>query len=129
MDTTMLEGNRRKRQPEFGQFQCVKLDTGKTLWHTNEFSNPDLDMGRSWIEDCDKGPTWLIVDGKAIIWNGAQVCIGEVSPEGFKRLSAFQISEKPGNTWTAMAFSNGRLFVRSARTLYGIDLRGSQPDD
>ncbi len=124
MDTTM-GGSRGKRQKEFGQFQCVSLKTGKTLWHTNEFSDPKLDMGKSWVENCDKGPAWLIVDGKIIIWTGAQVAIGKISPSGYQRISAFQLSKKGGGTWTALAFSNGRLFVRSGSWLYGVDLRGN----
>lgn len=131
MDTKMYSGKdipndqstRRKRQPDYGQFQCVDVKTGKTVWHTNDFSDPELDMGRDWTENADKGPTWLIVDDKIIIWNGAQVIIGKPSPEGFERLSAFQISNKPGGTWTAMGFSDGRLFVRSGYHIFGIDLR------
>ncbi|MFW5870112.1 MAG: hypothetical protein ACOCVL_00455, partial [Candidatus Sumerlaeota bacterium] len=100
------------------------LETGKILWHTNDYSDPELDMDHSWIEDADNAPTWVMVDGKIIIWNRAQIIIGKVSPEGYERLSAFQISDRAGKSWTAMAFSKGRLYVRSGRTLYGIDLSG-----
>ncbi len=132
IDSTMYSGpdipkekaTRRKRQTEYGQLQCLDSQTGKILWHTNDYSDPELDRGNSWVEDADNAPTWMMVDGKIIIWNRAQVIIGKVSPDGYERLSAFQISERPGKSWTAMAFANGRLYVRSGRTLYGIDLRG-----
>ncbi len=121
MDTTMLNGTRRKRQKEFGQLQCIDVETGKTVWHTNDFYDPAIghEFNR---EDCDNAPTWLVVDGKIIIWDRVQIIIGKVSPNGFERLSAFPLGKKLGKTWTALALAEGRLFVRSGG-LYGIDLR------
>lgn len=125
MDTTMKKWTRRERQEGIGQLQCVDLKTGELLWHTSDFYAPTI--GRKFNrEDCDNAPTWLIVDGKIIIWDRVQIIIGEVSPEGYKRLTAFPLDAgRWAKTWSAMAFSDGRLFVRSGGTLYGIDLRGN----
>jgi hypothetical protein len=123
MDTTMAKKNRRKRQPGIGQLQCVDLETGKLLWHTSDFYDPTIDREFN-REDVDNAPTWLIVDGKIIIWDRVQIIIGEVSPQSYKRLTAFRPEGGGYNkTWTAMAFSDGRLFVRNRGTLYGIDLK------
>ncbi len=121
MDTSMA-GSRQKRQ-DLGQLQCLDVKTGKIVWHTNDFYDPSLghEFNRG---NCDNAPTWLIVDGKIIIWDRMQIIIGEVSPEGYKRLTAFLLmGGKMGDTWPAMAFSNGRLFVRAGRKLYGVDLK------
>ena len=128
MDTSMAENSRRKRQ-ELGQLQCLDVETGELIWHTSDFYDPTI--GRKFNrKDCDNAPTWLIVDGKIIIWDRVQIIIGDVSPEGYKRLAAFPLGDgRPGKTWTAMAFSNGRLFVRSGSTLYGIDLRKERDGD
>lgn len=128
MDTTMAENDRRKRQPGVGQLQCLDLATGKLLWHTSDFYDPAIDRNFN-RQDCDNAPTWLIVNGKIIIWDRVQIVIGEVSPEGYRRLTAFRPEEvRPGKTWAAMAFSDGRLFVRSGDTLYGIDLRPNRDE-
>ena len=122
MDTSMGENSRRKRQ-DLGQLQCLDVETGELMWHTSDFYDPAIDRKFN-REDADNAPTWLIVDGKIIIWDRVQIIIGEVSPEGYKRLTAFRPEDgRPGKTWAAMAFSDGRLFVRSGGTLYGIDLR------
>jgi outer membrane protein assembly factor BamB len=127
MDTSMAENDRRKRQ-KLGQLQCLDLETGELIWHTDDFYDPAIDRKFN-REDADNAPTWLIVDGKIIIWDRVQIIIGEVSPEGYKRLSAFRLEEgRPGKSWTAMAFSDGRLFVRSGGELYGIDLRGDRTE-
>jgi outer membrane protein assembly factor BamB len=123
MDTTMAKGDRRKRQEGIGQLQCVDLETGKLLWHTSAFFDPELDSPRN-RENCDNAPTWLIVDGRIIIWDGVQLIIGKVSPDGYERLTAFQLQKRRhGGTWAAMAFADGRLFVRAGHALYGVDLR------
>ncbi len=97
---------------------CIALDTGEIKWSTK---------GGKSARRFERGPL-LAVDG--MILNLSDVtgvlCLIKPTPEGYKELAAARVLEG-NNLWACMAFSQGKLLVRSLTRMKCLDLRPSEP--
>jgi outer membrane protein assembly factor BamB len=109
---------------------CIALDNGDIKWCTKvskaQGAAPSLAVSKRRLE---RGPL-LAVDG--MILNLSDVtgvlCLIKPSPDGYKELAAARVLEG-NNLWANMAFSQGRLFVRSLTRLKCLDLRAAGADN
>jgi len=94
---------------------CLSLD-GELQWKTRDNRDfPRFERGGL-----------LMVDGLIINFDGRRGTLHLVdpSPEGYKELAGAKVFD--GNTmWSPIAFSNGKLLIRSQETLKCFDLRAS----
>lgn len=98
---------------------CISLDNGEIKWSTK---------GGKEKRRFQRG-NLLIVDG--MILNLSDVtgilCLIKATPEGYQELAAAKVLDG-NNLWANMAFSQGRLFVRSLTRLKCLDLRAPAAD-
>lgn len=93
---------------------CVSLENGEIKWSTK---------GGAEKRRFERGN--LLIAGGMIL-NLSDVtgilCLVKPTPEGYKELAAAKVLDG-NNLWANMAFSQGRLFVRSLTRLKCLDLR------
>lgn len=105
--------NRNLRNPP--GLVCLGLD-GKEKWRTQK--SPGIERGGL-----------IVVDGKLLVLGGNDGILRLIEPtgEGYKELAKAAIFEglrrRGNNIWAPMAFSNGRLVLRSQTELKCLDLR------
>ena len=91
-------------------FTCVDAATGEIVWRSREAG--------------DGFPT-LVGDHLVIMNKPGTLRVAKASPEGYQQVAALELFED--HSWSAPAYSNGHLYVRSMSQLARIDL-GSAGD-
>lgn len=105
----------------YGQFRCLRLDTGERLWETFE---PTTGKAERW-GNCfvvKNGSRWFLLNEQG------DLIIAKLSPQGYEELGRARVIE-PINTdpgrpvvWSHPAFANRRMYVRNDREIVCIDL-------
>lgn len=105
----------------YGQFRCLRLDTGERLWETFE---PTTGKAERW-GNCfvvKNGSRWFLLNEQG------DLIIAKLSPQGYEELDRARVIE-PINTdpgrpvvWSHPAFANRRMYVRNDREIVCIDL-------
>jgi enterochelin esterase-like enzyme/outer membrane protein assembly factor BamB len=89
-------------------FTCVDAATGETQWRSREPG--------------DGFPT-LVGDHLVIITKPGTLHVAEASPEGYHELARMDLFED--QSWSAVAYADGKLFARSMGELARIDPSGA----
>ncbi len=89
-------------------FTCVDAATGKTVWR-------DRAPG-------DGFPT-LVGDHLVIMSKPGTLRVAEASPEGYSELANVELFEE--NSWSAPAYADGHLYVRSMGSMARVDAAGT----
>ncbi len=105
----------------YGQFRCLRLDTGERLWETFE---PTTGKAERW-GNCfvvKNGDRWFVLNEQG------DLILAKLSPKGYEELGRARVIE-PINTdpgrpvvWSHPAFANRRMYVRNDREIVCIDL-------
>jgi hypothetical protein len=89
--------------------QSVEANTGKEKWKQGGFGKGSV----------------IFVDGHLIVFGErGQLALVEANPAAYKEKGRVQALE--GKTWTAPAFSNGKLYLRNEKEMICMDLKGTQ---
>lgn len=86
-------------------FTCVDAATGETVWRSREAG--------------DGFPT-LVGDHLVIMNKPGTVRVAKASPEGYQEVAALKVFDE--HSWSAPAYANGHLYLRSMGKLARIDL-------
>jgi outer membrane protein assembly factor BamB len=86
------------KQHKTGPMKCVELATGKVMWEQPGFG---------------PGNVILVNDKLIAIADDGQVVMIDAVSTGYKEIGRMKVVE--GKTWTTPAFSDGRVYVKSAK--------------
>ena len=92
-------------------FTCVDAATGETVWRSREAG--------------DGFPT-LVGDHLIIMNKQGTLRVAKVSPEGYEELASLKVFED--QSWSAPAYANGKIYLRSMGQLARIDIGDSGAD-
>jgi enterochelin esterase-like enzyme/outer membrane protein assembly factor BamB len=94
-------------------FACVDAATGEVVWRSREPG--------------DGFPT-LVGDHLVIMNKPGTLHVAKASPEGYQAVATLDLFEE--HSWSAPAFANGHLYLRSMKQLARVDIvSGDQPGD
>jgi outer membrane protein assembly factor BamB len=105
----------------YGQYRCLRFDTGERLWET--FA-PTAGKSERW------GNCFTVKNGDRFFLFGEKgdLVMARLSPKGYEEIDRARIIE-PTNTdpgrpvvWSHPAFANRRVYVRNDRELVCVDL-------
>lgn len=93
-----------------GNWVCLDWKTGKARYDTR------------WL---NKGSI-LFADGRLICYEekGGTVGLVECTPEGFRVVSSFKITQGSGQHWAHPVIAGGRLYIRHGHVLLCYDVKG-----
>jgi outer membrane protein assembly factor BamB len=88
---------------------CLDL-TGAVKWKTSN-------------DNIEENGSVLIADGKifSLLSEKGVLRLVQATPEGYKELASAKVCQA-GNTWAPMALSDGKLLIRSRRSLFCFDV-------
>jgi outer membrane protein assembly factor BamB/enterochelin esterase-like enzyme len=92
-------------------FTCVDAATGETVWRSREAG--------------DGFPT-LVGDHLVIMNKPGTVRVAKASPEGFEEVASLKVFED--HSWSAPAYANGHLYLRSMSQLARVDPSAGEGD-
>ncbi len=92
-------------------FTCVDAATGETVWRSREAG--------------DGFPT-LVGDHLMIMNKQGTLRVAKVSPEGYEEVASLKVFED--HSWSAPAYANGKIYLRSMGQLARIDIGDSGAD-
>ena len=87
------------------QLRCVDVATGKHTWVKRGYGKGSLIMANGHL---------------IIITDRGKLVLGNLNPEGYEELSAFQALK--GKSWTAPVIANGKIYVRNLEEVICYDL-------
>ncbi len=87
------------------QLRCVDVKTGKHTWVKRGYGKGSLIMAN---------------DHLIIISDRGKLVLGNLSPEGFEELSAFQALK--GKSWTPPVIADGKIYLRNLEEMVCYDL-------
>ena len=121
MNTPFIEGGHIYGACSYGQYRCLRADTGERLWET--FA-PTSGKSERW------GNAFTVKQGKRffIFSERGELVIAKLSPQGYEEISRAQLLEPdnhdPGRpvVWSHPAFANRRIYARNDHVLVCADL-------
>ena len=105
----------------YGQFRCLRLDTGERLWETFQ---PTVGKAERW-GNCfvvKNGAQWFLLSEQG------DLIIARLSPKGYEELSRAHVIEPdnrdPGRpvVWSHPAFAHRRIYLRNDSEILCYDL-------
>lgn len=91
-----------------GEFRCLDWATGKILWSTREVGHANA----------------IVADGKLILFDDVgRLTLARADRSAYQELSRFTVLSEE-TCWSAPAFANGYLFIRSPTRAVCLDLGG-----
>lgn len=121
MATPWIEGGHAYGPCSYGQFRCIRLDTGERLWETFQ---PTTGKAERW-GNCfvvKNGTRWFLLSEQG------DLIIARLSPQGYEELSRAHVID-PVNTdpgrpvvWSHPAFANRRIYLRNDQEMVCYDL-------
>lgn len=121
MATPWIEGGHVYGPCSYGQFRCLRWDTGERLWETFE---PTTGKAERW-GNCfvvKNGARWFLVSEKG------DLIVAKLSPQGYEEISRAHVLDPvnmdPGRpvVWSHPAFANRRIYLRNDREMVCLDL-------
>lgn len=121
MATPFIEGGHIYGPCSYGQFRCLKLETGERLWET--FA-PTSGKSERW------GSCFVVQNGDRFLLfsEKGDLILARLSPAGYEEISRTHLLD-PVNTdpgrpvvWSHPAFANRSVYVRNDRELVCVDL-------
>ncbi|PYJ87518.1 MAG: pyrrolo-quinoline quinone [Verrucomicrobia bacterium] len=121
MSTPVLENGYIYGSCSYGQFRCLKADTGERLWETFE---PTTDKSVRW------GNAFLVKNGdRYFLFNEkGDLIIAKLTPEKYEEISRAHLLE-PTNTdpgrpvvWSHPAFANRCVYARNDKEIVCVSL-------
>ncbi len=123
MSTPFIEAGYIYGSCSYGQYRCLRADTGERLWETYA---PTSGKSERW------GNCFTVKNGNRffLFSETGDLIIAHLSPQGYDEVSRAHLVD-PVNTdpgrgvvWTHPAFANRRVYVRNDRELLCVDLAG-----
>lgn len=121
MSTPVIEDGHVYGACSYGQFRCLRLETGERLWET--FA-PTSGKAERW------GNCFIVKNGARhfLFSETGDLIIARLSPKGYEEVSRAHLVD-PVNTdpgrpvvWTYPAFAGRRVYVRNDREMVCVDL-------
>ncbi len=121
MATPWIEGGHVYGPCSYGQFRCLRLDTGERLWET--FA-PTAGKAERW------GNCFVVKNGNRwfLLSETGDLILARLSPAGYEELGRAHLID-PVNTdpgrpvvWSHPAFANRRIYLRNDQELVCFDL-------
>jgi len=121
MATPWVEGGHVYGPCSYGQFRCLRLDTGERLWET--FA-PTAGKAERW------GNCFVVKNGNRwfLLSETGDLILARLSPEGYEELGRAHVID-PVNTdpgrpvvWSHPAFANRRIYLRNDQEMVCFDL-------
>ena len=121
MNTPVIDGGHIYGACSYGQYRCLRADTGERLWET--FA-PTSGKSERW------GNAFTVKQGKRffILSERGELIIAKLSPLGYEEISRASLLEPdnrdPGRpvVWSHPAFANRRIYARNDHGLVCADL-------
>jgi outer membrane protein assembly factor BamB len=121
MNTPVIDGGHIYGACSYGQYRCLRADTGERLWET--FA-PTSGKSERW------GNAFTVKQGKRffILSERGELIIAKLSPLGYEEISRAPLLEPdnrdPGRpvVWSHPAFANRRIYARNDHGLVCVDL-------
>jgi outer membrane protein assembly factor BamB len=121
MNTPVIDGGHIYGACSYGQYRCLRADTGERLWET--FA-PTSGKSERW------GNAFTVKQGKRffILSERGELIIAKLSPLGYEEISRAPLLEPdnrdPGRpvVWSHPAFANRRIYARNDHGLVCADL-------
>jgi len=121
MATPWIEGGHAYGPCSYGQFRCIRLDTGERLWETFQ---PTTGKAERW-GNCfvvKNGTRWFLLSEQG------DLIVARLSPQGYEELSRAHVID-PVNTdpgrpvvWSHPAFANRRIYLRNDQEMVCYNL-------
>lgn len=121
MATPLIEDGYIYSPCSYGQFRCLKLDTGERLWETFE---PTTGKAERW------GHAFVVKhENRSILFNEkGDLIFAKLSPMGYEEISRAHlidpINRDPGRmvVWSHPAFANRNVYVRNDAEIVSVSL-------
>lgn len=125
MPTPFLDGGHIYGVCSYGQFRCLKADSGDRLWETFEpTTGREVRWGNAFI--VRNGARYFLFNEKG------ELIIAKLAPEKYEEISRAPLLE-PGNSdpgrpvvWSHPAFANRSVYARNDREIVCVSLAGSR---
>jgi outer membrane protein assembly factor BamB len=123
MSTPFLEDGYIYGPCSYGQFRCLRAETGERIWETMKVTTHD-DKETRW------GNAFIVKNGdRFFLFNEkGDLIIAKLSPKGYEEISRAHVIE-PTNTaagrdvvWTHPAFANRSMYVRNDKEIVCVKL-------
>jgi outer membrane protein assembly factor BamB len=116
MSTPVLDGGYIYSPCSYGQFRCLKADTGERIWETFE---PTTGKSERW------GNAFIVKNGdRYFLFNEkGDLIIAKLSPEKYEEVSRFHLLEPTNNdprhpvVWSHPAFANRCVYARNDKEI------------
>ena len=123
MATPLIEGGYIYSPCSYGQFRCLKLETGERLWETYA---PTSGKSERW------GHAFIIKNGARsfIFSEQGDLIIAKLSPEKYEEISRTHlidaVNRDPGRpvVWSHPAFANKSIYARNDKEIVCVSLAG-----
>jgi outer membrane protein assembly factor BamB len=121
MSTPVLENGFIYGSCSYGQFRCLKADTGERLWETFE---PTTGKSERW------GNAFIVKNGdRYFLFNEkGDLIIAKLTPEKYEEVSRMHLLEPTNNdprhpvVWSHPAFANRNVYARNDREIVCVSL-------
>lgn len=121
MATPWIEDGHAYGPCSYGQFRCIRLDTGERLWETFQ---PTTGKAERW-GNCfvvKNGSRWFLLSEQG------DLIVAHLSPRGYEELSRAHVIDPANNdpgrpvVWSHPAFANRRIYLRNDQEMVCYDL-------
>jgi outer membrane protein assembly factor BamB len=121
MSTPFIEDGYIYGSCSYGQYRCLRADTGERMWETYA---PTSGKSERW------GNCFTVKNGSRffLFSEKGDLIIAHLSPKGYEEISRAHlvdpVNQDPGRgvVWTHPAFANRRVYVRNDKELVCVDL-------
>ena len=127
MASPIIEGDHIYGVSSYGQFRCLRLDTGELLWETQAVTVEKARNASAFF--VRNGDRWWINNDRG------ELILARLSPSGYKEIDRTHLIEPtspPGARreagavhWSHPAYAGGRIYVRNDKEVLCSDLRRS----
>ncbi len=124
VNTPVIDGDYIYGICSYGQFRCLKLETGERVWETMEVTK----------EKARWASGFIVRHGKRYFINNdrGELIIAQFSPEGYKEISRTQLIKPTSNSgnrrelgavnWSHPAYANRHIFARNDEEIIAVPL-------
>jgi outer membrane protein assembly factor BamB len=124
VNTPVIDGGHVYGICSYGQFRCLRLDTGERVWETMEVTKEKARWASGFI--VKNGDRYFINNDRG------ELIIARLKPTGYEEISRAKLiapTTNPGNrrelgnvNWTHPAYANRHLYTRNDEEVIAVDL-------